>query len=68
MNSLIINFDDNAVINTELIYNYLKRIYPDVKGVKFVKNNHDFKDLLFASESSLGFWDNEIDDEVWNNV
>jgi len=25
-------------------------------------------DLEKASESSLGFWDNEIDDEVWNNV
>lgn len=26
------------------------------------------KDLTKASESSLGFWDNDIDDEVWNNV
>lgn len=25
-------------------------------------------DLTKASESSLGFWDNDIDDEVWNNV
>lgn len=24
--------------------------------------------LTKASESSLGFWDNDIDDEVWNNV
>ena len=25
-------------------------------------------DLLLASESSLSFWDNEIDDEVWSRV
>ncbi|CAM3042545.1 DUF2281 domain-containing protein [Filibacter tadaridae] len=24
------------------------------------------QDLTKASESSLGFWDNDIDDEVWN--
>lgn len=26
------------------------------------------EDLTKASESSLIFWDNDIDDEVWNNV
>ncbi|WP_458413087.1 DUF2281 domain-containing protein [Schinkia sp. CFF1] len=26
------------------------------------------KDLMKASESSLDFWDNDIDDEVWNNI
>lgn len=26
------------------------------------------EDLTEASESSLDFWDNDIDDEVWNNV
>ncbi len=24
--------------------------------------------FLRAAESSLDFWDNEIDDEIWNNV
>ena len=28
----------------------------------------DFSDLVAASESSLGFWDNPIDDEVWNDA
>ena len=28
----------------------------------------DFSDLLHAAESSMDFWDNEIDDEVWNHV
>ena len=27
-----------------------------------------FQDIMKASESSLKFWDNEIDDRVWNNV
>ncbi|MEJ8766933.1 DUF2281 domain-containing protein [Oceanobacillus sp. HCA-5259] len=26
------------------------------------------EDLTEASESNLDFWDNDIDDEVWNNV
>ena len=26
------------------------------------------RDMLAAAESSLGFWDNPIDDEVWNNA
>jgi len=68
MNTLIINFDDNANINADLIYNHLKKLYPGVNGVKVVKNNNEFEDLLLASESSLGFWDNDIDDEVWNNA
>ena len=27
-----------------------------------------FDDLLAASQSSLGFWDNPFDDEDWNNA
>lgn len=26
------------------------------------------EDLTKASETSLDFWDNDVDDEVWNNV
>ncbi|AVX19770.1 hypothetical protein SAMN02745885_01845 [Carboxydocella sporoproducens DSM 16521] len=39
--------------------------------ILFLKNKQDnqvFKDLLSASESSIDFWNNDIDDEVWNNV
>jgi len=39
--------------------------------VIFLKNKTDnqiFKDLISVSESSIDFWDNDIDDEVWNNV
>ena len=31
-------------------------------------NNDETDDLLAASESSLDFWDNPIDDEVWNDA
>ncbi|ADG81027.1 DUF2281 domain-containing protein [Thermincola potens] len=39
--------------------------------IMFLKNKQDnqiFKDLISASESSIDFWNNDIDDEVWNNV
>lgn len=28
----------------------------------------EFVDLLKASGSSLGFWENAVDDEIWNSV
>lgn len=28
----------------------------------------DLRDLTAAAESGLGFWDNDIDDEVWNDA
>jgi hypothetical protein len=36
-----------------------------IKVKKSKENNHDLQE---ASQSSMSFWDNEIDDEVWNNV
>ena len=30
--------------------------------------NGHFQDLLSASNSSLDFWDNPLDDEDWNNA
>lgn len=36
--------------------------------LKIKKDKQIFKDLICASESSIDFWDNDIDDEVWNNV
>ena len=30
-------------------------------------SNQAFDDLELASVSSIDFWDNTIDDEVWNN-
>ena len=28
----------------------------------------DFSDLVLAAQSSLDFWNNPIDDQVWNNA
>lgn len=39
--------------------------------VGYLKNKKDkeiFKDLEKVSETSLEFWNNEKDEEVWNNV
>jgi hypothetical protein len=36
--------------------------------LKTRRENDEFKDLLLASESSMKFWDNKTDDEVWNDV
>jgi len=32
------------------------------------KRSEVFKDMADASFSSIGFWNNQIDDEVWNGV
>ncbi len=42
-----------------------------IEYVDFMKRKRQqsaFKDLERASETSLGFWDNERDDGAWNNV
>nr|WP_307735277.1 DUF2281 domain-containing protein [Caldicellulosiruptor naganoensis] len=39
--------------------------------ILFLKHEQDKKllsDLVFPSESSIDFWNNDIEDEVWNNV
>ena len=41
----------------------------DFIGYLKMKNNRElFKDLEKSSESSMEFWDNDIDDEAWNNA
>lgn len=36
--------------------------------LKVKKEKSLSEDLTKVSESSLDFWDNDVDDEVWNNV
>lgn len=55
---IIDEIDDNEVIKVLDFAEYLKA----------KKENSLSEDLTRASESSLDFWDNDIDDEVWNNV
>ena len=33
----------------------------------FLPDDNEFDDLVAASESGLGFWDNLLDDEDWND-
>lgn len=66
MNSIIVNLDDATDVNT--VYNQIRRLYPAAKSIKVVRNDNEFQNLLFASESSLGFWDNDVDDKVWNDA
>jgi hypothetical protein len=49
----------------------LKLPIPDgtqVEVVVLMPRDEDFSDMVRAASSSLGFWDNPIDDEVWNNA
>ena len=48
-----------------------KEIVEVIDFVGYLKSKREkeaIRDLEKASESSIGFWNNSIDDEVWNNV
>jgi hypothetical protein len=66
MNSVIVSFDENAVINVDVIYNHLKKLYPDVKGVKVVKNkrNPDKKITMKDLEKYCGIVRSDIDEKL----
>ena len=36
--------------------------------LKMKRENSELVELSLAAESSLGFWNNDIDDEVWNKA
>ena len=46
----------------------LSEIISYIAFIQKTKKESIFKDLEEASVSSTDFWDNAIDDEVWNNV
>ncbi|MCY6483816.1 DUF2281 domain-containing protein [Clostridium aestuarii] len=60
----------------EILFNLIEKIPEnqiseviDFIGYLKVKREKElYKDLQKASESSLDFWNNDIDDEVWNDV
>jgi hypothetical protein len=39
-----------------------------VEVLVLTPDGDEFQDLVQASESSTGFWDNPLDDEDWNNA
>jgi len=52
----------------EIPDNQVQEVIDFILLLKNKKDNQIFKDLTLASESSTGFWDNDIDDAVWNDV
>lgn len=46
----------------------LPEVIDFIEYLKTKREKELHKDLQKASESSLDFWDNDIDDEVWNDV
>jgi hypothetical protein len=46
----------------------VNKILDFAEFLKAKKEKSLTKDLTKASESSLNFWNNDIDDEVWSNV
>lgn len=44
----------------------IQEIIDFVEYLKIKKEKNNMKDLLDASKSSTDFWNNKIDDEVWN--
>lgn len=46
----------------------ISEIIDFISFLKTKKDNELFKDLELASQSSIDFWNSDIDDEVWNNV
>jgi hypothetical protein len=37
-------------------------------AVFVIEESNEFVDLLSAAQSSMGFWDNPLDDEDWNDA
>ncbi len=58
LHQIIENMPDNDALELIEYANFMKKM----------RQRSSFKDLELASETSLGFWDNERDDEAWNNV
>jgi hypothetical protein len=52
----------------EMPENELPAVIDFIGYLKLKKEKELYRDLISASESSLKFWDNVIDDEVWNDV
>ena len=62
-------FPVTSKIRIQLLSHFVKKTEL-IEYVNFMKRKRQqsvFKDLELASETSLGFWDNERDDEAWNN-
>ncbi|GAU78490.1 DUF2281 domain-containing protein [Fusibacter sp. 3D3] len=52
----------------ELSEKELPEVLDYIEYIKSKKLKENYQDLQDASQSSMSFWENQIDDEVWNNV
>lgn len=52
----------------EIPQNELEEVADFIGYLKMKRENSMLKDLSQAAESSLDFWNNDIDDEVWNDA
>ncbi len=46
----------------------LPEVIDFIEYLRAKKSKEDYTDLQEASQSSMSFWDNDIDDEVWNGL
>jgi len=46
----------------------LPEVIDYIEYLKSKKMKEDYAELQNASQSSMSFWDNNIDDEVWNDL
>ena len=46
----------------------LEEVIDFVSWLKTKREGELYSELQVASESSLDFWNNDVDDKVWNNV
>jgi len=56
------------VLIDKISENEAKEVLDFVGYLNMKRRREKFKDLELASETSLGFWNNDIDDRIWNNV
>ena len=55
-------------IISEISESELAKILDFAEYIRDTQEKKLYIDLARASESSLNFWDNDIDDEVWNDI
>ena len=57
----------NHVVISKSEFDEMVEKLRQIEQVKIDSNDSD-TDLMIAAESSLDFWDNDIDDKVWNDA
>jgi hypothetical protein len=55
------------IIN-EISESELAKVLDFAEYIKDKEEKKTYSDFTKASESSLDFWNNDVDDEVWNDV